>query len=115
MTQVELAASIGVSFQQVQKYEQGIAAIADRRLQQICEVLELPANFFSGPSDFIGRAAQPDQPERRTNTLAQYTRSERAFLNSEEGMHFVKALTSITDAKLRARIVEFIAELATNY
>lgn len=46
VTQVELAEAVGVSFQQIQKYEKGVVRVSAGRLMQFCAVLELPVSFF---------------------------------------------------------------------
>src|ERR1700761_5121560 len=46
MSQEQLAAGLGISFQQVQKYERGVNRIGASRLQQIADVLQVPASFF---------------------------------------------------------------------
>src|SRR5438045_4701766 len=47
-SQTELAERIGVTFQQVQKYEKGVNRIGAGRLQRISEALEVPISFFLG-------------------------------------------------------------------
>ena len=52
MSQVSLAEELGVTFQQVQKYEKGRNRISASRFQQICQVLRMPiAFFFDGAPD----------------------------------------------------------------
>lgn len=46
MTQEELAGALGLTFQQVQKYERGINRISVSRLAQIMQVLSVPAEYF---------------------------------------------------------------------
>jgi len=46
MSQIELAEKLGLSFQQVQKYEKGVTRISVFRLQQISEALGVPISFF---------------------------------------------------------------------
>src|ERR1700710_1028399 len=48
LSQTELADGIGVTFQQVQKYEKGVNRIGAGRLQRISEALEVPISFFFG-------------------------------------------------------------------
>ena len=48
LSQTELADRIGVTFQQVQKYEKGVNRIGAGRLQRISEALEVPISFFFG-------------------------------------------------------------------
>lgn len=46
MSQTDLAAKLGVSFQQVQKYEKGVNRVGASRLQQIATALGVPVTFF---------------------------------------------------------------------
>ena len=58
LTQTQLAGVLGVSFQQIQKYENGRNAVASTRIPELCRVLKTsPDDLF----DFRGRSAQPTQ------------------------------------------------------
>jgi DNA-binding Xre family transcriptional regulator len=46
MSQVEIAAALGMTFQQVQKYESGANRISASRLQRLCGILQVPIGFF---------------------------------------------------------------------
>ncbi len=54
LSQTKLADALGITFQQVQKYEKGVNRISASKLQQISDFLEIPVPFFfenlSGPS-----------------------------------------------------------------
>jgi len=60
ITQAKLAAQIGVTFQQVQKYERGVNRIAASRLVRIGEVLSLPC------SELLGETGGEDRPGARS-------------------------------------------------
>lgn len=51
MSQTDLGGLIGVTFQQIQKYEKGVNRIGGGRLGRICETLHVPSSFFIGVSD----------------------------------------------------------------
>src|ERR1043166_8485002 len=57
LSQTELADRIGVTFQQVQKYENGVNRIGAGRLQRISEALDVPITFFFDP---VARAGERD-------------------------------------------------------
>lgn len=58
ISQVELAASVGTTFQQIQKYENGSNRVSGSRLWMISQSLEVPvALFFEGINSRIGRTA----------------------------------------------------------
>ena len=56
MSQSDLSQSLGITFQQVQKYENGANRIAAGRLQRIAEILEVPVEALFGASRREGRA-----------------------------------------------------------
>ena len=65
LSQTELAERIGVTFQQVQKYEKGVNRIGAGRLQRISEALEVPISFFFGVGPGGGAKAESRQWRRK--------------------------------------------------
>ena len=108
MTQVELASSLGISFQQMQKYEKGINAISAARLRQICDALSLPHDFFEVTSNpLIGKAdgdGAADQPSDRDDV--------QLFVESREGQRLIRSFMRITDKRLRTRILDFVTSVS---
>jgi transcriptional regulator with XRE-family HTH domain len=106
MSQEKLGEHLGITFQQIQKYEKGTNRIGASRLQHIARVLTVPVSFFfedapGGPSaDGTGLAER--QP-------AHYVVD---FLSSSEGIQLNKAFINIKDAKLRRRIIDLVRALA---
>ena len=102
MSQEKLGDALGLTFQQVQKYEKGTNRIGASRLQQISLILQVPVAFFfegvPGPSGF-GEAASP---EYLTN-----------FLATSDGLKLVKAFTRVPSTALRRRIIDLIEEMGT--
>ena len=99
-SQAELGHAVGISFQQVQKYENGSNRVGASRLHQIADALEVtPESFFeevtksaiSSPKDL---AVIDD------------------FILSRDGIALSRAFTKITDAKMRRRIVSLVEQLA---
>lgn len=110
MTQSELASSMGISFQQIQKYEKGISAISMSRLQQICDIMHLPPEYFlNGAPEYLGKAAQFG-----ASKAADPVKIMDHFLSTSEGKHLVQCFMHIRDGKLRTRILDFIAALAAD-
>ena len=110
LTQADLASEIGISFQQMQKYEKGINAISLARLQKISEVLKLPPNYFlDGEQPMIGRAAAAHEDGE-----AQGATDIAAFFATGEGHRLAEAFTSIGDIRLRTRILDFIVSVAAD-
>jgi transcriptional regulator with XRE-family HTH domain len=105
MSQEKLGDALGLTFQQVQKYEKGSNRIGASRLQQISLILLVPVSFFFegapppfGKSSGLGEAPSP----------AYVT----DFLATTDGLTLVKAFMRIPNAKLRRRIVDLIEEIA---
>ena len=102
MTQTELADGLGLTFQQVQKYEKGANRIGASRLQHIAEILQVPISFFFEGAGDVGefKAIEPK------------SLFVSDFLASSEGVALVKAYMKIKDAKLRRCIVQLVEQIA---
>jgi len=105
MSQEKLGEALGLTFQQVQKYEKGTNRVGASRLQQISEILQVPVSFLfdGGPSG----AASADGFSEGTSPA--YVSD---FLATSEGLALTRAFTRITDAKLRRSIVELVEQIA---
>ena len=105
MSQEKLGDALGLTFQQVQKYEKGTNRIGASRLQQISLILQVPVSFFfEGAPAPAGTAAEPgDAPSSAYVT---------DFLATTDGLALVKAFMRIPNSKLRRRIVELVEEMA---
>ena len=104
MSQEKLGDALGLTFQQVQKYEKGTNRIGASRLQQISQILQVPVEFFfEGAQNLGGGNGMQDAP------TATYVSD---FLATSEGLSLTKAFTRIKDAKLRRRIVDLVEEIA---
>jgi transcriptional regulator with XRE-family HTH domain len=105
MSQADIAEALGLTFQQVQKYEKGTNRISASRLQRLCQVLQVPvAFFFEGAPRAIGL---PEPLEGKAESPAYVS----DFLATSDGMALVKAFTRI-DAKLRRAIVALVQQVA---
>ncbi|MBN8998011.1 MAG: helix-turn-helix transcriptional regulator [Rhizobiales bacterium] len=100
MSQEKLGESLGITFQQIQKYEKGTNRIGASRLQHIASVLEVPVSFFF--EDAPGAPSPAGFAESRPAAFV------TDFLASAEGLQLNKAFVRIKDAKLRRRIVELV-------
>lgn len=105
MSQEKLGEAIGLTFQQVQKYEKGTNRISASRLSQIAQVLGVPVTFF-----FEG--APVERLEGETG-MAEGPQADFSFdlLSSPEGVQLAKAFMSIDDAKVRRRVVDLVSTL----
>ena len=105
MTQEKLGQALGVTFQQVQKYEKGTNRIGASRLQQISHILQVPvAFFFEGAPNLHGSA---DGGMKEAPSPAYVS----DFLATSEGLSLTKAFMRIKEPKLRRRIVDLVEEI----
>jgi len=102
MTQTELADGLGLTFQQVQKYEKGANRIGASRLQHIADILQVPISFF-----FDGAIETGEFKAIEPKSLF-----VSDFLASSEGVALVKAYMKIKDAKLRRTIVQLVEQIS---
>ncbi len=102
MTQATLADAIGLTVQQVQKYENGTNRMGSSRLQQIANALQVPVAFF-----FEGG---PDQP--KIDGKAPSSVYVTDFLSTSDGLALTRAFTQLPNAKLRRCIVALVEDIA---
>jgi transcriptional regulator with XRE-family HTH domain len=105
MSQTKLGDGLGITFQQVQKYENGANRIGASRLQHISDILQVPVPFF-----FEGAPDLPGQPMRFGGAPSPAYVSE--FLATNDGLTLTKAFMQIREQKLRRRIVSLVEEIA---
>jgi len=106
MSQEKLGDALGLTFQQVQKYEKGTNRIGASRLQQISSILQVPVSFFfEGASQLEGSG----QSEANDAPSPAYVSD---FLATSDGLALTKAFMRIPDAKLRRRIVDLVEQIA---
>jgi transcriptional regulator with XRE-family HTH domain len=109
MSQEKLGDALGLTFQQVQKYEKGTNRIGASRLQQISTILQVPVAFFfegaptTHPSGADGMKEAPSPA---------YVAD---FLATSEGLALIKAFTRVKDSKLRRRIVDLVEQITTGH
>jgi transcriptional regulator with XRE-family HTH domain len=105
ISQERLAESIGLTFQQVQKYEKGTNRIGASRLQQISHILQVPvAFFFEGAPD----ASVPRRSHGSALSIAQID----DFVSDSNGLKLIAAFMRIDNAALRRKIVMLVQEIA---
>ena len=106
MSQEKLGDALGLTFQQVQKYEKGANRIGASRLQQISSILQVPVSFF-----FEGA---PQAPGHTASGFADAPSPAYVsdFLATSDGLALTKAFMGIKDAKLRRKIVDLVEQIA---
>src|SRR5215470_5033630 len=105
MSQEELGAALGLSFQQVQKYERGANRIGASRLQQMSHILQVPVEFF-----FEGapNASAPHGSDGSTLSMAEIN----DFISDSDGLRLIRAFMRIDNVALRRRIATLVQEIA---
>ena len=106
MSQTDIANALGVTFQQVQKYEKGTNRISASRLQHLSQILQVPVPFF-----FEGAPASIGRPGAKGTADAPSPAYVADFLATSDGLALVKAFMCIEDAKLRRAIVLLVEEI----
>ena len=108
MSQERLGESMGLTFQQVQKYEKGVNRIGASRLFHISRILDVPVQFFfeEAPNIDGGAVRGMAEPDSETFILE--------FLNSREGLELNRAFVKIADPKVRKSVVDLVRALGAS-
>lgn len=105
MSQEKLAAQLGLTFQQVQKYEKGVNRISASRLREMSHALRVPIPFF-----FEGLPEQKGGSAKEVKEATPHFAHD--FLATSDGIALARAFTRLPNAKLRRRIVQLVREMA---
>jgi transcriptional regulator with XRE-family HTH domain len=108
MSQEKLGNSLGLTFQQVQKYEKGTNRIGASRLQQISHILQVPVAFFFEGAPNVGGPRGDSLSEAPSPAYVS------DFLATSDGLALTKAFVRISDSKLRRRIVDLVEQIAVD-
>jgi transcriptional regulator with XRE-family HTH domain len=108
MSQEKLGDALGLTFQQVQKYEKGTNRIGASRLQQISLILQVPVAFFFEGAPVVAGEFEPVAGMQEAPSPAYVS----DFLATSDGLSLTKAFMRIKDAKLRRRIVDLVQQIA---
>ncbi|WP_428976988.1 helix-turn-helix domain-containing protein [Faunimonas pinastri] len=107
LSQEKLGEQLGVTFQQVQKYEKGTNRIGASRLQALARTLDVPISFFfpeaTGESVPVGGMAEGQSPGFIMD-----------FVASSEGLELTRAFARIKDGKVRRKIIDLVRSIADN-
>jgi transcriptional regulator with XRE-family HTH domain len=100
ISQEALGDALGVTFQQVQKYEKGMNRVGASRLQAIANFLEVPVSYF-----FDGAGGQSQRASAGKDLVLD-------LIATREGIRLNRAFAAIKDARVRAKIVSMLEALA---
>jgi transcriptional regulator with XRE-family HTH domain len=106
MSQEKLGDALGLTFQQVQKYEKGTNRIGASRLQQIAHILQVPVSFFFEGAPAGGGGHHHGMGEAPSPAYVS------DFLATSDGLSLTKSFMRIKSTKLRRRIVDLVEQIA---
>ena len=106
MSQEKLGEHLGITFQQVQKYEKGTNRIGASRLQAIARILSIPVSFLFEDAPGVAPVAGDQRFD------ADATSYVVDFLSSSEGLSLNRAFVRIKDPKQRRKVVELVKAMA---
>jgi transcriptional regulator with XRE-family HTH domain len=101
MSQSELADKLGVSFQQVQKYEKGVNRVGAARLQQVATALDVPVTFFF---DNVDAGKRANDSKREVESLL--------FLDSSFSLRLLRAYSAVKNQAVQRQFVTLIESIA---
>jgi transcriptional regulator with XRE-family HTH domain len=105
LSQEKLGEKLGVTFQQVQKYEKGMNRIGASRLQRMAEILDVPPSFFFDDAK-NNEIRAPGVSEPSSVYVVE-------FLSTVEGLQLNKAFASIKDQRVRRKVVDLVVAIAS--
>jgi transcriptional regulator with XRE-family HTH domain len=105
MSQQRLAAQLGLTFQQVQKYEKGVNRLSAGRLREMSGALGVPVQFF-----FDGLPELKGVPVKSRHEPSQAFVDD--FLSSTDGLALAAAFVRVKNPKLRRRLVQLVKEFS---
>lgn len=106
LSQEKLGEALGITFQQIQKYEKGANRIGASRLQQIAKILAVPVEFFfdGAPSGEVAAGfGEMPQPSFVSE-----------FMATSEGVQLTKAFVKINDPQIRRRVIDLVEAIAAS-
>ena len=107
MSQEKLGGALGLTFQQVQKYEKGTNRIGASRLKQMSDILGVPIQYFYDGAPHADGAPSGFAEAPATDYVSD-------FLSTAEGVQLVRAFTRVKDPAVRRRVVDLIETLGSD-
>ncbi len=106
MSQEKLGDQMGLTFQQIQKYEKGTNRIGASRLYHISQILDVPVQFFFDDAPLsVNQGADGMSEPKMENFLYE-------FISTRDGLELIRAFVSIADPKVRKRVVDLVRTLS---
>jgi len=102
MSQERLGEAVGVTFQQVQKYERGVSRVSAGRLYSLAEALGVPVSYFFDEAVLVAGGGPSERAEA----------AEMPHSMSRETLELLRAYYGITDLEIRHRLFELAKAIA---
>ena len=110
LSQEKLAEAIGLTFQQIQKYERGLNRISAGRLFELSKILEVPIPYFY--EGLRGRGSEDQRAYGFSDNEQAPFGGEEDLMQSKETLDLLRIYYSIEDADMRKDILKFIKSMA---
>ena len=105
LSQEKLGDSMGLTFQQIQKYEKGANRIGASRLYRLSQVLNVPVGFFFEGLGYTEGSANIGMAEGDTESFLY------EFLNTRDGLELNRAFVKVGDANVRRSVIDLVRAL----
>ena len=103
LSQADLAEKLGISFQQIQKYEKGANRISAGRLFELAELFEIPIGALYPPTE---------EPKEQALSKAKDVKAISDFMLSADGWRLFRAFLRLKDPRKRSKIIALVEEIA---
>ena len=104
MSQMKVAEALGLTFQQLQKYEKGANRVSASRLHELSQILDVPQSFFF--------EELPTNAKSRNQAISSASDEEFDPMNKRETLEFVRAYYRISDPTERLHVRKLVQAIA---
>ncbi|SEP49077.1 Helix-turn-helix [Rhodospirillales bacterium URHD0017] len=113
MSQTKVAEAVGLTFQQIQKYERGFNRISSSRLYEFAKVLDVPVSYFFDemPSNVLAGRPMSGRGRKEFGEEGTPFEQEKDPLIKRETLELVRAYYKIREGRVRKRIFETVKAL----
>ena len=112
LSQEKLAERLGITFQQIQKYERGQNRISAGRLFRLSQLLEVEVAYFFNDHDWANQAMPANTPQPTAAVAEDRAQLEQPDWRNQESMDLLRHYYNITDRDLRKRVMEIVKSMA---
>lgn len=114
LSQEKLAEELGITFQQVQKYERGLNRVGASRLWDLSQVLSVPVSFFYEELDEGSKNKSPRNVGRGFGFAEENSAFDADIFTRKDVIELIRFYASITDPKIAKNVLDLVKSLAPN-